>query len=316
MEIHLKKLLLVTTLLVGATGLAHAQTALPTQGLNAGAMSGSYNTIGMPTGVVDATGDAQVNTNGFASSTSQFGLTGGTSTSSSGGNINMNGTAAMSAQRTDQAYTAAGLTATGTLGQTAGLNYANQTSALSGQTMSASAAGGTPSGVDLTTGGYATSAANLGLPTTASASSSGAIDSSYANNATFGATRVDNAASQVGVQGYASLGSLSVGGNLNAEANAGHLLTLGGTPATANNESISDSNGATSTTTLASTGLTSSASSGDSLGGNVASGSGSGSSAINAMTDVQLSGSLSGSYQGLSGSINGGGRSASNQTIN
>ena len=337
----MKKLLLVTTALVGLASLAHAGS-LPSQGLNAGSMSGSSATIGSlaPANNALQNGASSVNTSGSAYSTSTLGLTGSHSYSTSTGSIeaNTDGTPNtgfiapnMNASRLDQAYTSAGLTASGNvLG--ASINYTNQTSALSGQSLSLSNPSSPGSYTKVTTTGSSYSNAQLGLPTTtADAGSTGTIIGQAGQLSGFSAQRVDNATSAVGVQGYTSGQNFSVGGNLNAEANAGHTLSLQqavayqGAPTISN--SISDTNSASSYTT-ASLGkggvtLTSASLSNDNLSGGLNAtptngGNYSGSSAVNAQTDMQLSGSINNVNVGplSNGSLSAGGASGFNQSIN
>ncbi|HEX2939440.1 MAG TPA: hypothetical protein VHO91_00220 [Rhodopila sp.] len=368
----MKKILLAATALVGFGAVAHAGS-LPQNGFNAGSVSGSAASIGIPAGTsLDGTTmngyHASVTTNGNAFSTSTADLSGGTSSSYSNGNIKIDGgglvnggsttVPLMSASRVDQAYTAIGGTVTANVPSLNGkITYTNQTSALSGDSLSAqsNAGNGGWSNFGVTASGNSYSTANLGLPTTtASAYSNGNITGTADQQGAFTGQQIDNAASNVGVAGYASGSGMglsgTVAGNLGAEANAGHNLSLSvpmqpqlgnyyypNVPVNQYTASISDKNTATSTTTAGLTdgGLTgtSSSSSSDSLTGVMPKlgvtdnkgvfhpgnpGTFSGTSGVNAQTDMQLTGDLSGKIPGtnVSGSLNAGGYDGFNNQLN
>jgi hypothetical protein len=206
--------------------------------------------------------------------------------------------------------------------------YANDSSALSGQSLSIGNVGGPGSNAQVTSSGNSYSDAQLGLTTTANANSTGSISGNNSQYTGFNAERVDNASSNVGVGGSIGDNSNGLAGNLGAEANAGHTLGLSEQVGTYNENtanSISDTNNAYSETfpTLSGSGLgtnltvNTTSNSKDSLGGGLANtpyngGNYYGTSAVNAQTNEQLSGSLS-----LGGNtIDAGGISGAQNTIN
>lgn len=357
----MKKILLVTTLMVGTATLAHAGgNALPNQGLNAGAMSGSSSSIGVPynnlgTSSMPGGFHASVSTSGNAYSTSAMTLSGGTSNSNSTGSININGGGKviggtgdlMSASRTDQAYTALGGTISASVPNVGQVTYTNKTSALSGDSLTAQSTAGNGgwSNFQVNTTGNSYSDAHLGQTTTANAYSNGSLSGTADQQAGFTGQRIDNATSQVSVAGYVGGNNFSVGGNLGAEANAGHDLNLSvptqpqlgnyynGETAAQYTPSVTDANNASSTTTIGmgDHGLTSTSTaySSDKLTGSMPAlgtngtangtpGTFSGTSGVNAQTDMQLTGDLSGKIPGtnVSGSLSAGGYDGYNNVLN